>query len=60
MPEWVMEFLKVYGPNAVPWIGLAYLGNWHLKRADAEIDAKVQFAVAINGMAKIIEDLRKQ
>ena len=52
--EWT-EILKMYGPQAIPWIALAYFGKWHLNRQDKDLDARVKMAIAIDGMTKIIE-----
>ncbi len=56
--EWV-EVLKLYGPQAIPWLALAYFGKWHLDRVDRDLDALVKLAIALNGLTKVIEDMKK-
>jgi len=51
-----MEFVKVYGPLALGWVVAAYLGNFILKRYDADIDAKTKLALALESLGKIIDD----
>ena len=63
--EWA-EILKLYGPQAIPWIALAYLGKWHMSRMDneeaerAEQVAKTAANEACNDfyrrMAKVVAD----
>lgn len=51
--EW-MEILKLYGPQAIPWIALAYLGKWILDRHDRDLDSRVKLATALEGLTQII------
>lgn len=52
--EWA-EILKLYGPQAVPWIALAYFGKWHLDRLDRDLESRINMATAINALTKMIE-----
>ena len=45
------ELLKVYGPLALGWVVAAYLGQFILKRYDADIDAKTKLALALQALA---------
>ena len=53
--EWT-EILKLYGPQAIPWIALAYFGKWHLDRMDRDLDARVKLATALEGLTSIIKE----
>ena len=53
--EWA-EILKLYGPQAIPWIALAYFGKWHLDRLDRDLDARVKMATALEGLTNIIKE----
>lgn len=63
MPEWALDILKVYGPQSIPWLALAYLGKWHLDRSDRDIQARIDMATAVKGLTtafdKIMEKLQK-
>ncbi len=52
--EWA-EILKLYGPQAIPWIALAYFGKWHLDRLDRDLDARVKMASALEALTRMIE-----
>ena len=54
-----MEFadiLKLYGPQAIPWIALAYVGKWLMGRMDADLETRVKLAVALEGLTTAIRD----
>ena len=52
--EWT-EILKLYGPQALPWMALAYFGKWHLDRLDKDMENRVKMATALDGMSKVLE-----
>lgn len=52
----VLDFIKVYGPLSLGWVVAAYLGNFILKRYDADIDARTKLALALDSLSKIIDD----
>ena len=53
--EWT-EILKLYGPQAIPWIALAYFGKWHLDRLDKDLEARVKMATALESLTSIIKE----
>ena len=53
--EWG-EILKLYGPQAIPWIALAYVGRWLMERMDRDLEARVKLAVALEGLAAVIKE----
>jgi len=53
--EWV-DILKLYGPQAIPWIALAYFGKWHLDRLDRDLDARVKLATALESLTAMIKE----
>lgn len=52
--EWA-EILKLYGPQAIPWIALAYFSKWHLDRLDRDLDARIKMASALEALTRMIE-----
>lgn len=50
----IAEFLKIYGPMGIGWVIAAYLGNFVLKRYDADIEAKTQLALALQKLSERI------
>lgn len=52
--EWA-EILKLYGPQAIPWMALAYFGKWHLDRIDRDLESRVKMATALEALTKMIE-----
>ena len=52
--EWT-EILKLYGPQALPWMALAYFGKWHLDRLDKDMENRIKMATALDGMSKVLE-----
>ena len=53
--EWT-EILKLYGPQAIPWIALAYFGKWHLDRLDRDLEGRVKMATALEGLTAVIKE----
>lgn len=51
-----IELLKQYGPWSIGWFAFAYLGNFLLGRYDRDLQSRIDLAVALNGLAKAIED----
>jgi len=52
------ELLKVYCPMAIGWVIAGYLGQFILKRYDADIDAKTKLALALQSLADSIKGRR--
>ena len=53
--EWT-EILKLYGPQAIPWIALGYFGKWHLDRLDRDLEGRVKMATALEGLTAVIKE----
>lgn len=49
------DIVRVYGPLALGWVVAAYLLKFILDRYQADIDARVKLASAIDSLSKIIE-----
>ena len=47
--------IREFGPWSIGWIIAAYLGNFILKRYDADIDAKTKLALALQSLAEAIK-----
>ena len=58
--ESLPDLLKLYGPLALGWVVAAYLGKFVLDRYQADIEARVKFAVALEGLTKIIDGIVKR
>ena len=56
--EWA-EILKLYGPQAIPWLALGYVGKWLMGRMDTDVDSRVKLAVALESLASAIKDKLK-
>ena len=52
-----VDMFKIYGPMSIGWVIAAYLGNFVLKRYDADIDSRVKQAAADEKMASAMESL---
>ena len=50
----LMDFLKIYGPLAIGWIVAAYLLKFILDRYQADIEARVKLATALDGLVRIM------
>lgn len=50
------EILKTFGPQAIPWLALAYVGRWLMERMDRDLEARVKMAVALEGLAAVIKE----
>ena len=55
-----VEFLKVYGPLALGWVGFAYIGKFILDRYDKDLESRIQLANALNALTKVIESSQKE
>ena len=53
------ELIKVYGPLAIGWVIAGYLGQFILKRYDADIDAKTKLALALQALADSVEERKR-
>ena len=53
--EWT-EILKLYGPQAIPWLALGYVGKWLMGRMDADLETRVKLAVALEGLTNAIKE----
>ena len=53
--EWA-EVLKMYGPQAIPWLALAWVGRWLMERMDRDLEARVKLAVALEGLSAVIKE----
>ena len=56
--EWT-EILKLYGPQAIPWLALAYVGKWLLSRMDSDLETRVKLALALEGLTSAIKEKLK-
>lgn len=52
----LLGLLKSYGPQAIPWIALAYLAKWHLDRLDRDLDARIKLATALESLTQVIKE----
>lgn len=52
----LLEGLKIYGPLALGWVIAAYLGKFILDRYQADIDARIKLAQAIDNLSRMIAD----
>lgn len=50
------DIVRIYGPLALGWVVAAYLLKFILDRYNADIDARVKLATALDGLTKVIED----
>lgn len=53
--EALPELLKTYGPLGLGWIVAMYLGKFILDRYNADIDARIKLAIALDNLANVIE-----
>jgi len=53
--EWA-EILKLYGPQAIPWLALAYVGKWLMGRMDNDLETRVKLAVALEGLTNAVRE----
>ena len=53
--EWA-EVLKLYGPQAIPWLALAYVGKWFMGRMDNDLETRVKLAVALEGLTNAVKE----
>ena len=57
--EWA-EILKLYGPQAIPWIALAYLGKWHMSRMDNDLENRIKFALVLEGINATLKEIKEK
>lgn len=53
--EWA-EILKTFGPQAIPWIALGYVGKWLMGRMDSDLETRVKLALALEGLTNAIKE----
>lgn len=51
-----LELLKILGPQAIPWIALAYVGKWLMGRMDTDLESRVKLALALEALSSAIRD----
>lgn len=56
--EWG-ELVTKYGPLALGWVGFAYVGKFVLDRYQADIDAKVKLALALEALTTYLKEREK-
>ena len=56
--EALPDLLKIYGPLAIGWVLAGYLGKFVLDRYNADIDAKIKLATALDQLTRIIEGFK--
>ena len=56
--EWA-EILKLYGPQAIPWLALGYVGKWLMGRMDTDLETRVKLAVALEALTGAIKEKLK-
>jgi len=49
------DLIKLYGPLAIGWVIAGYLGQFILKRYDADIEAKTKLALALQSLAENVK-----
>ena len=50
------EILRTFGPQAIPWIALAYVGKWLMGRMDTDLETRVKLAIALEGLTTAIKE----
>ena len=55
-----LDLIKVYGPLGLGWVAALYLLKFILDRYNADIEAKVNLAKALDGLTKVIEDIGRK
>lgn len=53
--EWA-EFLKLYGPMGLGWVCFGLLANWNRLRFEKDLQSRIDLALSINGLTRIIEE----
>lgn len=53
--DFLTDFLKIYGPMAIGWVLAVYLIKFVLDRYQADIEARVSLANALDGLTRVIE-----
>lgn len=52
----VMDVMKIYGPLGLGWVVAFYLLKFVLDRYNADIDARIKLATALDSLTKIIQE----
>lgn len=50
------DIIKVYGPLALGWVVAAYLLRFILDRYNADIEARIKLATALDALSKLIQE----
>lgn len=53
--EW-LEILKIFGPQAVPWIALYLIVKWLMERADKDLEGRIRMAVALENLTTLVKE----
>ena len=56
----VMEIVKVYGPLGLGWIIAGYLLKFILDRYNADIESRVQLALALDKLSNVVDSLTRK
>ena len=54
-----MDIIKTFGPQAIPWLALAYVGKWLMGRMDSDLETRVKLAVALEGLTTAVKEKMK-
>ena len=55
MEALILDFIKVYGPLSLGWVGFGYMLVWTLRRYDAEIERRVKDVTVMEKLADVVE-----
>ena len=50
-----VDFIKIWGPLGMGWVVAAYLLKFVLDRYNADIEARVKLATALDSLSKVID-----
>ena len=50
------DIIKLYGPLALGWVVAAYLLRFILDRYNADIEARIKLATALDALSKLIQE----
>lgn len=51
-----LDIVKIYGPLALGWAVAVYLLRFILDRYNADIDARIKLATALDALSKLIQE----
>ena len=52
----LISVVTAFGPAAIPWIGLYLVVKWVMGRSDADMEARVRLATALQELSSAIRD----